>query len=274
MRYAPFIGSKVRITRLVEKDERIMGVAYFSFYAELNDFLPRHKREVSICHNFTERASVKDVIESFGVPHPEVHSIEVNSKFVDFTYVVQDEDNIKVYPISLGTTVKPSVSVQPQPETYNFVLDIHLGKLANSLRLLGFDTLYRNDYEDKELARVSSSENRILLTRDKGLLMRSIVVYGYYVRQTDPNKQIVELIQRFNLLKHVAPFRRCIRCNGLLSQVNKELVISEIPETVKKLNDEFHRCQNCHQVYWKGSHYDKLHSFIDEILNQSSSFIN
>ena len=150
-----------------------------------------------------------------------------------------------------------------------FLVFNHLGKLANSLRLLGFDTLYRNDYEDKELARVSSSENRILLTRDKGLLMRGIVVYGYYVRQTDPNKQIVELIQRFNLLKHVAPFRRCIRCNGLLSQVNKELVISEIPETVKQLNDEFHRCQNCHQVYWKGSHYDQLHSFIDRILKDT-----
>lgn len=247
-----------------------MAVAYFCFYAELNDFLPRHKRQVSISHNFTERASVKDVIESFGVPHPEVYSIEVNSNFVDFTYIVQDKDNINVYPISVCATVKPSVSVQLQPEVYNFVLDIHLGKLANSLRLLGFDTLYRNDYEDKELARVSSSENRILLTRDKGLLMRGIVVCGYYVRETDPNKQIVELIQRFNLFKHVAPFRRCIRCNGLLSQVNKELVISEIPESVKKLNHEFHRCQNCHQVYWKGSHYDQLHSFIDGILSKVS----
>lgn len=245
-----------------------MAVAVFCFYAELNDFLPRHKRGVNISHEFTERASVKDVIESFGVPHPEVYSIEVNSSFVDFTYIVQDKDSINIYPISVSATVKPSVVVQPQPDIHSFVLDIHLGKLANSLRLLGFDTLYRNDYEDKELARVSSSENRILLTRDKGLLMRSIVVSGYYVRQTDPNKQIVELIQRFNLLKHMAPFRRCIRCNGLLSQVNKESVIEEIPESVKKLNHEFHRCLSCSQIYWKGSHYDKLHSFIDEILSK------
>lgn len=247
-----------------------MAVAFFCFYAELNDFLPRQKRGVSICHEFTERASVKDMIESFGVPHPEVYSIEVNSNFVDFTYIVQDKDNINVYPIS-ASAIKPSVSVQPQPDIKSFVLDIHLGKLANSLRLLGFDTLYRNDYEDKELARVSSSENRILLTRDKGLLMRSMVVYGYYVRQTDPNKQIVELIQRFNLFKHVAPFRRCIRCNGMLSQVNKESVISEIPESVKELNHEFHRCLSCSQIYWKGSHYDKLHSFINGILSKAES---
>jgi uncharacterized protein len=248
-----------------------MAIAYFCFHAELNDFVPRNKRQVSICHEFTEKASIKDVIESFGVPHPEVHSIQVNSKFVDFTYIVQDTDEINVYPISVCGTVQPSVSVQPQPEIYKFVLDIHLGKLTNSLRLLGFDTLYRNDYEDKELARVSSSENRILLTRDKGLLMRGIVVYGYYVRQTDPNKQIVELVQRFNLFKHVAPFRRCIRCNGLLSQVNKESVISELPESVKQLNHEFHRCTSCQQIYWKGSHYDKLNIFIEEILNSNSN---
>jgi uncharacterized protein len=249
-----------------------MAVATLLFYAELNDFLPRHKRQVSISYDFTERASVKDIIESFGIPHPEVHSIEVNSNFVDFTYIVQDGDNINIYPISTISTVKPSRSVQPQLKNIpSFVLDIHLGKLATSLRLLGFDTLYRNDYEDKELALVSSSENRILLTRDKGLLMRSMVIQGYYVRQTDPKLQIVEIIQRFDLFKQVAPFRRCLRCNGLLSQVSKESVIDELPESVKNLNQEFHRCSYCSQIYWKGSHYDKLQSFISGILSQVES---
>jgi hypothetical protein len=35
-----------------------------------------------------------------------------------------------------------------------FIIDIHLGKLATYLRLLGFDTLYHNDWEDEELAQI------------------------------------------------------------------------------------------------------------------------
>lgn len=147
-----------------------------------------------------------------------------------------------------------------------FVLDIHLGKLATSLRLLGFDTLYRNDYADEELARISSTEERILLTRDRGLLMRSIVVHGYYVRNTDPQLQIVEVMQRFNLYQLASPFQRCLRCNGLLESVPKEAIAEQLPESVRLHVNEFYRCQNCKQVYWKGSHYEKLQQFIDLLM--------
>jgi hypothetical protein len=149
-----------------------------------------------------------------------------------------------------------------------FVLDIHLGKLATSLRLLGFDTLYRNDYEDEELAQISSSQARILLTRDKGLLMRSLVTHGYYVRSTQPQQQIVEVLRRFDLFKLVSPFQRCLRCNGLLESVAKESIIDQIPETVQLQTHEFHRCQDCAQIYWKGSHYERLQQFINVIMER------
>lgn len=247
-----------------------MALACFLFYAELNDFLPRHKRQVRINHQFAERASIKDMIESFGVPHTEVFSIKVNSQYVDFSYIVQDGDDINIYPISTiasDTSEAENVRIQPeQPDIIRFVLDIHLGKLATSLRLLGFDTLYRNDYDDKELADISSTENRILLTRDRGLLMRSIVTYGYYVRHTDPPQQITEVMQRFNLFQKVSPFRRCLRCNGLLEPVAKESIVNLLPDTVKSQNHDFHRCQDCVQIYWQGSHYEKLQEFIDGVV--------
>ncbi|WP_017316181.1 Mut7-C RNAse domain-containing protein [Mastigocladopsis repens] len=244
-----------------------MASASFLFYAELNDFLPSHKKQVRIAHCFTERASIKDMIESFGIPHPEVSYIEVNGKSVDFSYLVQDGDTIDVYPISATDRATSNISVRPKPlSVICFVVDIHLGKLATSLRLLGFDTLYRNDYKDEELARISSLQNRILLTRDRGLLMRSIVTYGYYVRNTNPQLQIVEVMQRFNLYKLVAPFQRCLRCNGLLEPVAKESIIDELPETVRLYTHEFHRCQNCNQIYWKGSHYERLQQFIDLVV--------
>ncbi|MBH8565359.1 Mut7-C ubiquitin/RNAse domain-containing protein [Nostoc sp. CENA67] len=244
-----------------------MAVAYFHFSRELNDFLPRHKRHTKIVYSFTERASIKDMIESLGVPHTEVDSIEVNAKSVDFCYIVQDADNINIYPISARNSIYPKIELRPEPlSSIRFVLDIHLGKLATSLRLLGFDTLYRNDYKDEELALISHNESRVLLTRDKGLLMRSLVIYGYYVRNTNPQQQIVEVLQRFDLFNVVSPFQRCLRCNGILEAIAKESIVDQLPETVQLQIDEFHRCQNCGQIYWKGSHYERLQQFVQSLM--------
>ena len=242
-------------------------VVSFQFHAELNDFLPPRKRLLKINYDLKERASIKDTIEALGIPHPEVCGIEVNGEYVDFSYIVKDGDTINVYPISAipQTATVTSVAVGT-PEVIRFVLDVHLGKLATSLRLLGFDTLYSNDCDDKELARISSSENRILLTRDRGLLMRSIVTYGYYVRHTDPEQQIVEIMRRFDLFKLVSPFVRCLRCNGLLETVAKKSIVEQLPETVVSEMHDFHRCQNCNQIYWQGSHYQKLQEFISQVL--------
>lgn len=249
-----------------------MAIANFCFHAELNFFLPPSKKQVEFTHYFEERASIKDMIESLGVPHPEVDSLLVNGESVDFSYIVRDGDRIDVYPISAASEVAPTVSVRPPHLSYyRFVLDIHLGKLANSLRMLGFDTLYRNDYADEELAQISASQERILLTRDKGLLMRSLVTYGYYVRETNPERQVVEVLQRFNLFKLVQPFKRCIRCNGLLVPVAKESILDQLPQKTQLSINEFHRCGECSQIYWKGAHYERMEQFIERLLSSKTS---
>lgn len=249
-----------------------MASANFCFYAELNYFLPPRKRQVVFTHYFEEKASIKDTIESLGVPHPEVEAIVVNGKAVDFSYIVQDGDRIQVHPISTKSEVLTPVFLRTQlPSIRRFVLDVHLGKLAASLRMLGFDTLYRNDYDDQELAEISASEQRILLTRDKGLLMRSLVTFGYYVRATNPEQQIVEILQRFDLFNQVLPFQRCIRCNGLLKSVDKESIIEQLPPKTQIAIDEFHRCCECNQIYWRGSHYKRMQQFLDEVLSSRGS---
>lgn len=249
-----------------------MAIAYFCFLAELNYFLPPSKRQVSFTHFFKGRASIKDMIEALGVPHPEVDLITVNGKSVDFSYIVEDEDRINVYPISCSSEVAATRLVRPTNLTINrFVLDIHLGKLANFLRMLGFDTLYRNDYDDEDLAKISALEHRILLTRDKGLLMRSLVTYGYYVRQTDPEQQVVEVLRRFDLFREVTPLQRCIRCNGLLEPVAKESIIDQLPQNTRLSINEFHRCFSCGQIYWKGSHSERMQKFIEDVLSSQQS---
>ncbi|CAA9225261.1 hypothetical protein AVDCRST_MAG92-789 [uncultured Coleofasciculus sp.] len=249
-----------------------MARADFCVHAELNHFLSPNKRQVSFPYYFKERASIKDTIESLGVPHPEIEAILVNTKAVDFSYIVQDGDSIQVYPVSASKEILSPISLRPQlPTILRFVLDVHLGKLAASVRMLGFDTLYRNDYDDQELAQISASEQRILLTRDKGLLMRSLVTFGYYVRATNPEQQIVEVMRRYDLFNKVLPFQRCIRCNGLLEPVEKEAILDQLPQKTRIAIDEFHRCRECSQIYWRGSHYEKMQNFIEEVLSSQDN---
>jgi len=190
--------------------------ATFRFAAELNDFLPPRRRNTTFVVPFAHRASIKDMIEALGVPHPEVAVMLVNAAPVQWGYIVQDQDAVVVYPASTAPDVLREQSVAPPPlVTQRFVLDVHLGKLASYLRLLGFDTWYHTDMPDPDLVRISAAEQRILLTRDRHLLQRSLVVYGYYVRATEPRHQVVEIVRRFDLAAAVARNMRKVHPNTL-----------------------------------------------------------
>ncbi len=245
-----------------------MSSATFRVYAELNDFLPRARRQTAFTCDFTGQPAVKDLIEALGVPHPEVDLILANGVSVDFAYAVQPGDTISVYPVFEALAIAPRVRLRPRPLRHpRFVLDAHLGKLAGYLRLLGFDTLYRNDYGDPELARLSAAEARILLSRDRGLLKRSQVTHAYCVRATDPDRQIREVVAYFDLAGAAQPFTRCLRCNGALAAVPAEAVAGQVPPAVQARQSDFRRCAGCGQIYWRGSHYDRLSRLVDEVLH-------
>lgn len=247
-----------------------MASAQFRFYEELNDFLPPKKRKVYFNHPCNGRNTIKDIIEALGVPHTEIDLILVNGQSVDFSYIVQDGDHISVYPMFELFDITPLVRLRPQPlRVSRFVLDVHLGKLARYLRLLGFDTLYRNDYDDSELARLSSVKRRILLTRDRGLLKRRIITHGYYIRATDPSSQLQEVLKRFDLFRCVHSFRRCIRCNGLLATVPKEQIIARLERNTRRYFNQFWICSDCQQIYWQGSHYIRMQKLVADVLNQT-----
>lgn len=240
--------------------------ATLRFYGALNDFLPRLRRGQIIRHSFDGQPSVKDMIESLGVPHPEVAHVAVNGGAVGFGYLVRDRDEIHVYPARYSPASHLDGSLWPDPpQPARFVLDIHLGRLAAYLRMLGFDTLYRNDYEDEELARVASAENRILLTRDVGLLKRGIVRHGYFVRSIVPEQQIRDVMQYYRLASQAEPFQRCIKCNGALIDVAKDEILEQLPANTAEVFDKFRQCPDCDQIYWRGSHLERMERLIDEI---------
>jgi uncharacterized protein with PIN domain len=243
--------------------------AQFRFYAELNHFLPTDRRQCAFRHNFDGAPSIKDTIEALGIPHPEVDLILVNSRSVGFDYHLQDGDRVSVYPVFESIDISPLGRLRPEPlRQVRFVLDTHLGRLAGYLRMLGFDTCYENDIDDDRLAEIASDQNRILLTKDRGLLKRSVVTHGYCVRSSNPREKLVEVMRRFDLFRSVAPFRRCIRCNGLLTGVAKDEVIEALPPRVRERYSDFRRCTGCGQIYWKGTHFERMERFLEWVLEQ------
>jgi len=235
-------------------------------YAELNDFLPRDRRFRSVAYRFGVSPSVKDVIEAMGVPHTEVDLVLVNGESVGFEHRVADGDRIAVYPMFELFDISPVAKVRPDPlRDTRFVLDVHLGRLARLLRLLGFDAEWSSAAEDEALAARSVEERRILLTRDRGLLKRSAVTHGYCVRSDDPEEQVREVVDRFDLTRNATPFSRCTACNGHLEVVSKAEVDHLLQPATRREHDEFRQCSDCGRVYWKGSHYERLARLVEEL---------
>lgn len=245
-----------------------MAQATFKFIGEVNDLLPKEKRGVTFTHKFKDKPSIKDTIESLGVPHTEVNVIIINEKSENFFYLLKDGDSINIYSFFTTPKTQRIIQLQPKiPKQISFILDVHLGKLASFLRMLGFDSLYSNLYEDAEIADISELENRIVLTRDKGLLMRKKINYGYYVRETNPKKQLIEVLTRFNLFEKITPFQRCLNCNGDLEKIDKQLILDQIPEKTSKYINQYYHCLDCKQIYWPGSHFQDMQNFVKTILD-------
>jgi len=239
------------------------GEISIRFYEELNDFLPEKWRKKTFSYSYNQVGSVKDLVESLGVPHTEIDLILVNGHSVDFSYLVQADDQVSVYPVFEALDISPIIKLRPKPlRTTRFVLDTHLGRLAAYLRMLGFDTLYRNDYDDATLAEISVNEQRILLTCDIQLLMRKIITHGYFVRARQPKKQLLEVIKRFDLKNNLHPFTRCLHCNGLVEQVEKKSIEQRLLPRTKEYYNEFWQCSQCKKIYWKGTHYQKMQNLV------------
>ena len=237
-----------------------MKIARFNFDPSLQPLLQRDLRDRPVEIRFQGPQSVKHLVESLGIPHTEIGSLAANGQTIGMEHIVHDEDRIEVQPVAPQTS-----SVEPR-----FVLDGHLGRLASHLRMLGLDCLYDNNYEDKELVRINVEDERILLTRDRMLLMHKVITQGYLLRSLNSSEQLHEVMHRFGLARWVKPFQRCMRCNHPLESVGKEIVLEKLEPLTKKYYDEFKLCPACDQVYWKGSHYERMRQMIENLPENAS----
>jgi uncharacterized protein with PIN domain len=208
------------------------------------------------------------MIESFGVPHTEIDMVLVNGSSIDFSYVVEDGDDISVYPVfeSLDVTYVQHLRNKPLREP-KFITDVHLGSLAKYLRMLGFDVLYKNNFSDEEIIKASLGEKRAILTKDRELLKNNKVTHGYWIRNKETEGQVKEVINRFHLKNNIMEFLRCLECNNILEPIEKAEIEERIPPKVKEWHNEFWYCIHCEKIYWKGTHYEKMIKFIERLRN-------
>lgn len=233
-----------------------MKVARFWFDAGLRGLLQCASVDGEVEYRFNGPQSAKHLIESVGIPHTEVGAVRVGPAAVSTAYLVQHGDAVAVHSAAPGT----GYAGEPR-----FVLDGHLGRLAAHVRMLGLDCLYESSYDDATLARISVDEARILLTRDRRLLMRKCVTHGYLIRSLAPNEQLTEVLRRFALRPWIKPFQRCIRCNHPLEVVDKQTIIDRLEPLTKRYFDDFRVCPACKQIYWKGSHFEKMQALIADL---------
>jgi uncharacterized protein with PIN domain len=238
------------------------------FRRDLDVFLGSKAGDAVIERRLNEKTSIKDAIESCGVPHPEVDLILVDEHTVGFDHTLANDAKVEVFPVQNRNTDRTEKRLQTTGIT-RFVADGHLGGLTRNLRLLGFDVAYHQNADDRKLLEVMGRQNRALLTRDRRLLMHAIVQHGYYPRSQNADEQTIEVLRRFDLLDLIAPFTRCLRCNAPLEEAAKAEIIDKLEPLTKIYYDQFRRCPECKQIYWPGSHFPKLQKRIEEIRSRA-----
>lgn len=247
----------------------MVGYVDVRAYAELNDFLAPESRGVTVRRPFRSHQTVKDVLEAMGIPHTEIDLILVNGDPEDFSHRPTTGDRVAAYPMFEAFDIGSTARLRPTPlRDPRFVVDVNLGRLARLLRVLGFDVWWSSDADDQTLADISVERQRILLTRDRGLLKRRAITHGLFVRSEQPEQQTLEVIRRLDLRERLAPLTRCVRCNGMLATVSKAEVLDQLESLTRRHYDEFSRCADCGRIYWAGSHYARLLGLVARLRNQ------
>lgn len=241
----------------------------FRCYSELNDFLPAERKQKSFTLCLKTPVTVGEVIAYLGIPFSEVDLVLVNSYSAASNQRLYENDRVSLFPTfeSFDISSLKASRQKPLRET-RFILDAHLGKLAKYLRMLGFDTLYRNDYGDEEIIEIAFRENRIILTRDKQLLGSARVIRGYFVRSTEKHAQLKEVVNKFDLYSQFLSFTRCMTCNTRLVPVSSNEIKNKINADTARIFNQFFYCDSCDKVYWKGSHFERMEKLILSLIRE------
>ncbi|MGE4552624.1 MAG: Mut7-C RNAse domain-containing protein [Desulfovibrionaceae bacterium] len=244
------------------------GEVRLAFDPGLAGLLTRPAPDGVVVWPVTRRASIKDVAESLGVPHTEIYRVvPAGATPIPALIPTLDLDLLLAPGMALAllgpdgpvdvtraTPLRPALAAAGR-----FLADVNVARLAGLLRLAGFDAKAAAARDrDGDLARRAAETGRILLSRDRALLKRSVVVHARLVRAQRPWDQLSEVAALYGLAPRVAPFTRCIHCNGLLTDVPKAEVLDRLEPLTRRHYERFSRCPDCGRVYWAGSHFGHM----------------
>lgn len=222
----------------------------------------------TILYPLCRRASIKDILEGFGVPHTEIGRIVLDGQEQTFEKLARDGQHFHIYARTPG--ISPAVATTLRPEPLSdciFLVDINVGRLAGLLRMAGLDAAaVGSNKAHKATVERAIQEQRILLTRNRDLLKMRRLVFGHLIRSHDPEQQLKEVINIYSLQDKIRPFSRCIACNGLLTKVDKDTIIERLQPLTRKYFNRFNRCTGCGKIYWPGSHLNKMYAKLIRVL--------
>ncbi len=247
-------------------------------HGDLRDLLSRElSREEVLCYRLNRRASIKDIIESLGIPHTEIGAIDAGGRQLDFTYIPERGEQFDIWPNSSRFPPTAPAPLRPEPlPSCRFLVDINAARCAGLLRMAGFDTASVLESaalrSKKDIAEAGVAEKRILLSRDRELLKLRQVIFGRLLRAQHSFDQLVEIIDFYGLHSQLAPFSRCMKCNHLLTPVAKETIMHRLEPLTKKYYSSFKQCASCSSIYWQGSHHQHMLKRLEPLLiTQESS---
>ncbi|NUK04845.1 Mut7-C ubiquitin/RNAse domain-containing protein [Streptomyces lunaelactis] len=232
---------------------------HLSVAPELRLFVPSERRQGRTTLVTDGSSTLGHVIESLGIPLTEAGRVLVDGRQVAVSHIPRAGERVEV------NSVERPQQVPGAP--LRFLLDVHLGTLARRLRLLGVDAAYENeDIGDPALATLSAKEQRVLLSRDRGLLRRREIWAGAYIYSDRPDDQLRDVLERFAPV--LAPWTRCTACNGSLSVADKDSVQDQLQQGTQRSYDVFAQCTACERVYWRGAHHARLEAIVEEALRE------
>ena len=234
--------------------------ATYHFHGDLPRLLQRRWRGGNpIIAPVCRAASIKDVIEAFGLPHTEVHAITCNGRPVDFSWPVRANQHFDIFPVTTPWDLTLPTLLRPTPlNSLKFIVDVNVGRLARYLRMAGFDTLYHPSWKDRDILQALALEQCILLSRNLDLLKRKQVVFGRAIRANSPPEQLREVLDLFGIGAPPRHLSRCLECNALLDPVPKAAILHRLEPLTIRYFDIFCICHHCDKIYWTGSHVDRM----------------
>lgn len=244
-----------------------MATAFVRCYAELNDLLPPERRYRDSLVALSSGGTVRDLLRSISVPEPGVDLLLVNGTVASFETSIPADARISIYPMFESFDISPLGPANIVPLRHpKFIADLHLGKLASHLRMLGIDTFFRRTEPDELILNLSHEQRRAVLTKDRELLSDRRLERGYFVRSIHSREQLLDVLRRFDLGDCLKPFTRCIECNTILERIDKDSVLARLPERVRQHEGDFRWCATCDRVYWDGSHVERMKRFIADVI--------